>query len=315
MSSSDDVFLTAEDRAALDVLLGNEADMAFRRRVPILLDYLELRDDARVLDCGCGMGFYLMVMAKLRRLNLVGLDPDADRLEWARREGVPGELVQGDAEELPFDTGFFDGVLMSEVLEHLSDDARALREAHRVLKPGGILAVSVPHASFPFWWDPINSIWIGLGGHPIRDGPIAGIWSNHVRLYEPAQLSDRIVSAGFEIERFAEATHYCVPFIHFLVYGIGKPLVEKNLLPPSLRRSADRFSGAANNGSLLNPFNIARAFFRQVDRLNDRPGVEKKRTFVNVLVKARKSRSRCLRARNACPSRVEEDDPYPVAFR
>lgn len=280
--------LTASDRATLERLLANEADMAFRRRVPILFDYLELADGDRVLDCGCGMGFHLFALARLRRLDLVGLDADPERLAWARRERVPGELVLGDAERLPFADESFDGVLMSEVLEHLPDDAGALAEVRRVLKPGGVLAVSVPHARYPFWWDPISAALERLGRRPPRRGRIVGIWTNHLRLYTPDEVAGRVERAGLAVERVEETTHYCFPFIHFLVYGLGKPLVERNLLPAGLRASADRFRGEANRGSLVNPFNLGRASFRLVDRLNERPGVRRKRTFLNVLVKARK---------------------------
>jgi glycosyltransferase involved in cell wall biosynthesis/ubiquinone/menaquinone biosynthesis C-methylase UbiE len=280
--------LTAEERGKLEVLLRNEADMAFRRRAFRLMEWLELQDGERVFDCGCGMGFYLMAMGELHALRLVGLDGDVERLAWARREEVPAELLSGNILRLPFPDESFDKVLMSEVLEHIDDDRRALQEIYRVLKPGGVLALSVPHARYPFWWDPINHIWIALGGQPIRSGPIAGIWSNHERLYEPSDLIQRFRDAGFEIEIVEEATHYSFPFIHFLVYGIGKPLIEHNLLPNTLRKSADRFSGAQNSGSLLNPINLGLAIFRWIDRLNDRPGVARKRSFVNVLVKARK---------------------------
>jgi len=276
------------DRILLETALRNEADMAFRRRLPILLGYLALEDGERVLDCGCGMGFHLMVMGTLRDVRLTGLDSDAARLELAAREGVRAEFVRGNAQELPFADGSFDKLLMSEVLEHLPDDARALREACRVLRGGGVLAISVPHAHFPFWWDPINASWIALGGRPIRHGPIAGIWSNHERLYEPEALAAVVRAAGFEIDALEETTHHSFPFIHFLVYGVGKPFLERGLLPTGLRKSADRFSGLENTGSLLNPFNLGRSMFRLIDRLNDRPQVANKRAFVNVLVKARK---------------------------
>jgi glycosyltransferase involved in cell wall biosynthesis/ubiquinone/menaquinone biosynthesis C-methylase UbiE len=283
--------LSSADQHTLEVLLRNEADMAFRRRAFRLLEWLELRDGERVFDCGCGMGFYLMAMGELRSLRLVGLDGDVERLHWARSEDVPAELLSGNILRLPFPDASFDKVLMSEVLEHIDDDQQALREIYRVLKPGGILALSVPHSRYPFWWDPINHIWIALGGQPIRSGPIAGIWSNHERLYEPEVLAQRFRNAGFTIEILEEATHYSFPFIHFLVYGIGKPLIEHNLLPATLRKSADRFAGAQNSGSLFNPINLGLAIFRWIDRLNDGPGVARKQSFVNVLVKARKPQS------------------------
>jgi len=280
--------LDSRKQQLLDRLLENEADMAFRRRVPILLDYLELRDGARVLDCGCGMGFYLMVMGALWDLELVGLDADPERLRWAQEHGIRAELVEGDAQRLPFEDASFDAVLMTEVLEHLPDDAVALGEVARVLRPGGVVAVSVPHARYPVSWDPINFVWTGLGGAPIRSGPIVGIWTNHERLYDPPALAGRIRSSGLELEALEESTHACFPFMHFLVYGIGKPLIEHGLVPKGLMGSADRFTGVENSGSRLNPFNAARSVFRLVDRLNDRPLKRPRHRFVNVLAKARK---------------------------
>ena len=72
------------------------------------------------------------------------------------------------------------------------------------------------------------------------------------------------------------------------MYGIGKPLIERRLLPSGLHASADRFSGKENRGSRLNPVNAARSVFRAVDRLNDGDRVARQTTFVNVLLKARK---------------------------
>jgi glycosyltransferase involved in cell wall biosynthesis/ubiquinone/menaquinone biosynthesis C-methylase UbiE len=291
-----------QDHTTLDVILRNEADMAFRRRTRILLDYLELQDGESVFDCGCGMGFFLMTLGKLRKLNLVGLDGDMERLRWAQRERVTASLLTGDIFDLPVADESFDKVLFSEVLEHLSDDRRGLCEIYRTLKPGGILALSVPHAHYPFWWDPLNGTWTRLGGQPFRKGLLAGIWSNHERLYEPGELVQKMLEAGFEIETVEEQTHYSFPFIHFIVYGIGKPLLEKNLLPSSLRVSADRFSGEQNTGSALNPINLGVNVLRYFDRRNDTPAVERQSTFVNILVKARKPLHRTNVGRSVIPN-------------
>ena len=97
-----------------------------------------------------------------------------------------------------------------------------------------------------------------------------------------------MLESGFELETVEEQTHYSFPFIHFIVYGIGKPLIEKNLLPSSLRTSADRFRGAQNKGSGLNPINLGVGVLRYFDRRNETPAIEKQSTFVNILVKARK---------------------------
>lgn len=278
----------ANDRATLERLLRNEADMAFRRRALALIEHLGLRDGERVLDCGCGMGVYLMLMSRLRQLELVGADGDAGRLAWAEREGVAARLARADLHRLPFASGSFDKVLMSEVLEHLADDRLAMREVLRVLRPGGTLALSVPHARYPLAWDPINKALEALGLRPIRSaGPITGLWSNHWRLYTPAQLRDVVGGAGFVIEALEEQTHYAFPFIHLLVYSIGKPLIEHNLLPRRLRDSADRFRGEHNPGGLLNPVNLGVRLLRWFDRRNDYLRGDE-RTFVNLVMKARR---------------------------
>jgi hypothetical protein len=60
------------------------------------------------------------------------------------------------------------------------------------------------------------------------------------------------------------------------------------LLPTSLRTSADRFRGAQNRGSVLNPINLGVGILRYFDRPNDSPAIERQSTFVNILIKARK---------------------------
>jgi glycosyltransferase involved in cell wall biosynthesis len=279
--------LTAGDHALLDRALRDEADMAYRRRCRALMEYLELRDGHRVLDCGCGFGEHLRLMRRLRRVDAVGVDVDRERLRRARAGG--GRVTVAAAARLPFADATFDRVLMSEVLEHVEDDRRALAEVFRVIRPGGVLALSVPHERYPFLWDPINRVWTALGGDPIRRGPIAGIWSGHRVLYEPEALAAAVREAGFATEGLREATHHAFPFSHFLLYGIGKPLVERKLLPASLRRAAERGQDGGRPPSRLNPVALAVAALRLVDRLNDREPAPRHRTFVNVLVKARKA--------------------------
>ncbi len=280
--------LSEQDHQILSNLLTNEADMAYRRRAMILFDYLEIKDGDRIIDLGCGMGFYLMAMGRMRDLRRVGYDSDLHRLHQAREQNSAAAIVSGKLEDLPFEDGYFDQALLSEELEHVQDDVHALKQIYRILKPGGVLAISVPHSNYPFLWDPVNRLRTGLGLKPLRTGPLVGIWTNHERLYDPNSLKKSLEAAGFEVEILEESTHYCFPFSHFIVYGIGKPLFENNLLPSGMRIAADRFSAEKNRGSFLNPVNFGVAIFRWIDKLNDRPSIAGHETFVNLLAKARK---------------------------
>jgi glycosyltransferase involved in cell wall biosynthesis/SAM-dependent methyltransferase len=276
----------ASERRQLDGLLRNEADMAFRRRVPRLLELLDLNGGEHVLDCGSGMGVLSMVVGAMRDVKIVAVDRDRSRLEWAARESVPAELVEADIDALPFPDGAFDRVLLAEVLEHLVDDVAGLRAIARVLRPGGAIAISVPHADYPVAWDPIGRARQAVGMRPrTAQGGITGQWSGHQRLYRRAQLVDVIAHAGLRVDAVEEQTAHAFPLNHVLVYSIGKPLLEHDLLPSRLRGAADRFRGAENRGSPLNPVNAAVGLLRLYDRRNDHLRGDERR-FVQLVARA-----------------------------
>ncbi|HEY1014222.1 MAG TPA: class I SAM-dependent methyltransferase [Herpetosiphonaceae bacterium] len=275
------------DRALLERLLSNEADPAYRRRALRLLADLELRDGDTVLDGGCGYGFYALAMTALRRLTVVALDTDRARLREAGRSVSEARLAAGDMARLPCADAAFDKILLSEVLEHLPDDAAALRELWRVARPGATLALSVPHANYPAWWDPINKLNDALGRPPLRRAAFGGIWEHHQRLYTPERLRAALAAAGWRIERCEEATHYALPCVPYLVYGLGKPLLERGLLPAAWRRRADRLRGLERPAG-ADPFSLARRLIYWADRRNDGPAPPPGASFVNILVKARK---------------------------
>ena len=122
----------------------------------------------------------------------------------------------------------------------------------------------------------------------MRMSPIATVWSGHYRLYRPEDLTRCLEKGGFEVERVEEATHHCFPFAHFLVYGIGKPLIEKGILPENSLKWCHRMRGEENKISGINLFGMMRRLLRAIDSFNDRESARGKRTFVNVLARARK---------------------------
>lgn len=278
------------DLATIEHMTRNEADMAFKKRVRTVFEWIEPQDDHLILDMPCGRGFYLNMLRYASGCRLIGAELDSEIMAKARQNvgHLPDvALTQANLYALPFPDATFDAVILSEILEHVDDDVRGLREAYRVLKPGGVVVITVPHANYPFWWDPINKTLETLFRTHIQHGPLAGIWANHVRLYTREALRCAALTAGFEVEAERSFTHYCFPFIHNLVYGLGKPLLEAGALPPSMATAANRLTFDQNNGSLLNPINLGLKVFNFFDRhnvMNEPPG----RSTVNLALKGRK---------------------------
>jgi 2-polyprenyl-6-hydroxyphenyl methylase/3-demethylubiquinone-9 3-methyltransferase len=271
------------DRGKLNRMLRNEADMAAKRRLYTVLDYLGPRPGERVLDCGCGLGWVLKVLDELYKCVLSGVDNDLERLRYAHRQLRPSiTLTTADITRLPYSDNAFDKVVLSEVLEHLPDDLAGLLEVRRVLKPDGAIAITVPNHDYPFLWDPVNWMRERLNLAPIRDGFFGGLWTNHVRLYSREEILDLLRRADLEVEDVRQLVHYCFPFAHNLVYGLGMRLVQSGLLADE-----DRFRYENNTASWWNPFNLGRSVFNAIDRWNDPVSDDGKATVI-LTVKARK---------------------------
>jgi 2-polyprenyl-6-hydroxyphenyl methylase/3-demethylubiquinone-9 3-methyltransferase len=94
-----------------------------------------------VLDVGCGGGILSEEFAKVG-CRVTGLDPSVPSLETARKhaamEGLTIDYRQGSGEDMPFEEGSFDIVVCCDVLEHVNDLEKTLREVARVIKPGGM---------------------------------------------------------------------------------------------------------------------------------------------------------------------------------
>jgi len=104
--------------------------------------YLAGRRIKRVLEAGCGTGYFSCLLQRDRRWPIIPMDISPEGLRYARAMGVE-RAVQGDATNIPFANGAFDLVLSIDVLAHLNRGAElaAAGEMARVLAPGGLMVV------------------------------------------------------------------------------------------------------------------------------------------------------------------------------
>lgn len=141
-----------------------------------LLSVADLKNHQTVLDAGCGFGGTLAgIQTRWKEMNLVGINIDPRQLEIARQQ-VPGVcFIEGDACVLPFESSTFDRVLAVECIFHFPSRLQFLKEAARVLKPGGLIALSdfVPRKPTA------SKSWVGkLVGRQIQKGygQLGGDW-------------------------------------------------------------------------------------------------------------------------------------------
>ncbi len=118
-----------------------------RRVLSRVIDALDLPPDAQILDAGCGSGRNMVELAPRGEVTGIELSPTSVAVARARNVG---EVVEGSVEELPFPDHSFDFAVCLDVIEHLDDDLRTMRELRRVVRPGGRLLVTVP--AYPSLW-------------------------------------------------------------------------------------------------------------------------------------------------------------------
>jgi SAM-dependent methyltransferase len=157
-------------------------------------DRLGIHRRTRVLDLGCGRGRHALEALR-RGAEVIAADLDEEALAevavMAAAMVDAGEVSGGgslsvrraDALQMPFDDGAFDAVIVSEVLEHVPNDRAAIGEIHRVLRQGGLAAVTVPRNL------PERVCWALSSDYHSNPG-------GHVRIYRGDELLGRLCEVG-----------------------------------------------------------------------------------------------------------------------
>ena len=177
-----------------------------RKRLALMHKHMDLRHK-RMLDCGCGTGQFVLALLD-DGVNIYGIEFEEPKVEQFKRDN-PDEahrVTVGDVQNLAFEDNSFDAVLSNEVLEHVPDDARGLREIFRILRPGGHLFVFSPNRFYPF---EAHGVFIGNSDKkvpfytpfipyvPMTLG--SKVWRYWARNYWPWELRGLVSDAGFEI--------------------------------------------------------------------------------------------------------------------
>lgn len=108
-----------------------------------VVNLIPQKSQQKILDIGCGDGVLLSLISQKTKSRLFGLDLDQASLDYAKTK-VKAKFIQGSAGKIPFKNNFFDLVLATEIIEHLSRPKLMLAEVQRVLKPRGGVIISTP---------------------------------------------------------------------------------------------------------------------------------------------------------------------------
>jgi SAM-dependent methyltransferase len=204
----------------------------------------------QVLDLGCGAGRHAFEALR-RGAHVVAMDTSEGELRQvaamfaAMHEageipaGARAHAVGGDATAMPFPDGRFDRVIAAEVLEHIPADQAAMNEIARVLRPGGVAAVTVPA-----WLPERVCWWLSDDYHLVPGG--------HLRIFTRRELEAKLAGAGLAVggHHHAHALHTpywwlkCAVGVrdddHPLARAYHRLLVWEIMKKPVIMRVADR---------------------------------------------------------------------------
>lgn len=151
----------------------------------------------RALDIGCGDGTHLPWL-RSHASEVYASDYNVTRLMRAQRFGQARCVFMADVTNYPARDDSFDLIFFNHVLEHIHDDVGALREVHRILKPGGLLVLGVPNEAEWFW-----RLAYRLQPRMLRT-------SDHVQFYTAETIEAKCRTAGFVV-REVKRIGYGVP--------------------------------------------------------------------------------------------------------
>ena len=157
----------------------------------LLYSYVNKIKPKKILDVGCGEGFTLKYLTKKGKFSLHGIDSSKEAIRLARKIAPKSRLRVGDVTKLPFKGNSFDIVLLLEILEHLENPKKIIKEVKRLAKKAVI--ISVPR-------EPYFRI-IEVIINPI----IGGLPSGHINFWNSKKF-EKLISEEFKKYEIARTT-------------------------------------------------------------------------------------------------------------
>jgi SAM-dependent methyltransferase len=171
--------------------------LAFERTLECQL-YAEHPVEHPVLDIGCGEGLFAKVLFA-EKVD-TGIDPNPKELERARELGAYGELIQCEGASIPKPDRSYKTIFSNSVLEHIPDLEPVLREAHRLLAPGGRFYFTVPLDNFDKYSALARLLHgAGLNSFAERYRRFYNRFWKHYHYYPLARWRELAQRAGFEV--------------------------------------------------------------------------------------------------------------------
>lgn len=167
----------------------------------LLKAFNNLNAASRVLEVGCGAGSFIRALKTQRpELNCFGTDISREAISRAQSQDNSVVYNVCSDNSLPYEDGFFDGIFLIDVLEHVSWPENLLLEINRVLKTGGTLFIFVPcEGDFLSFWNLLNIF--GLKQN------VTKIFAGHVNNFSRSDISRLMNVSGFLITRKSYAEH------------------------------------------------------------------------------------------------------------
>lgn len=214
----------ADDRRLIpnpDELSGWGTYQKYRQAVDLIAE----PDVQTVLDLGCNIGsveyLYSLVGGETDGLFVAGIDLSFRSLRRANAHGLPfAGFCKADGCQLPFASDTFDLVICIEVIEHIADQARVLREIYRVLKPGGTLYLTTPNRK-------CLSLLIEVGLHRVLRRLFRRPQPAKDDFLDRDRLTGLLDQAGFKELETHDIYTLPRPFITFSGWSVTPPLPPK----------------------------------------------------------------------------------------